>query len=109
MPLHPDQPLRPCSSLPGFPPNKIEVTAPKRLTNVSFATRLAAISPHHITRIGVIPVTDGSRTLLDLCATATDQALEDALDVTPLMVQPDHRRGGRSVFSDLYAVFYGFR
>ena len=67
-------------SLPGFRPSKIEITTPMRLRNVPFSTRLGSIPPMQISRVGVIPVTDAPRTLLDVAGRVDRITHEDALD-----------------------------
>ncbi len=74
----------PCAAalhgLPGFARTKVAITTPKRLKNVPFDTRLTTIPPWQRIRLGPIPVTDGTRTLLDLAGTVDQRLLEDALD-----------------------------
>ena len=66
--------------LPGFRPGHIEITTPKQLTKTPFKVRRAHIPEQQRTRIGPIPVTDATRTLLDLAAVADERVLEDAVD-----------------------------
>ena len=69
-------------SLPGFRPGQIEITTPRQLTNTRFRTRRSTVPTEQTTRVGPIPLTDASRTLLDIAATSQDLvevALDDAL------------------------------
>lgn len=67
-------------SLPGFRPAKIEITTPRQLKGAPFGTRRGLIPPEQITRIGPIPLTDASRTLLDIAGSVPDKVLEDSVD-----------------------------
>jgi len=67
-------------SLPGFRRGRIEITTPRQLRDVPFVTRRGAIPGDQLTRIGPIPVTDATRTLLDISAVAPGGMVEDALD-----------------------------
>lgn len=67
-------------SLPGFRPGKIEVTTPRNLRNVPFDTRRATVPADQLTRIGPIPLTDATRTLLDISAVVPEATVEEALD-----------------------------
>ena len=67
-------------SLPGFRPGKIEITTPRQLKAVPFATHRGVIPNDQVTRVGPIPSTDATRTLLDLAAEVPAAALEIALD-----------------------------
>lgn len=66
--------------LPGFRPGCIEVTAPRGISGVPYRTRRANIPADLVTRVGPIPVTEASRTLLDLAGDVSEQKLEVALD-----------------------------
>lgn len=65
--------------MPGFPRSQIEITSPRRLRNVPFVAHCGHVPEDQIGRIGPIPVTDATRTLLDLGG-GPPQLVEDALD-----------------------------
>ena len=67
-------------SLPGFRPGKIDVTTPRNLRNPPFDAHRGTIPTEHVTWIGPIPLTDATRTLLDVASLVDQEVLEDALD-----------------------------
>jgi len=65
------------------PAQRVELLVPEhqvvRLEGVR-AHRSNCIPPHHVTTYAGIPITTGSRTLVDLSAVVSDQTLEKAID-----------------------------
>jgi len=59
---------------------RVEIITPRRLVHPLVAVHRNALSKREVTQIGPIPVTDPSRTLLDLAATADPAMVERALD-----------------------------
>jgi very-short-patch-repair endonuclease len=56
------------------------VTTPRQLKNAPFVTTRGTVPRDQTIRIGPIPLTDATRTLLDIAGNATEEALEIALD-----------------------------
>ena len=67
-------------ALDGVDSSLVEIVCPRRIRSTGFIAHRAAVPRRHATHIGSIPVTDPSRTLLDLGGVVSTRLMEDALD-----------------------------
>lgn len=66
--------------LDGMPPGVVEITTLRRLRSPAVLLHQSRLTPRDATAIGSIPVTDSTRTLIDLGAVARREMVEVALD-----------------------------